>query len=281
MNFRTTPPSILNAQASAAPVVPGADHEAVALPVPIQAATDTTVYATKRRWSGVDVYVTTNGTTFQGPFGSNLYTSIVFLVFAVVGNNRTLVGSGRLSRDDASVGTPGTAKHVVSVRAAIASNFEVVMSTNDLGGGTIAANAIANVAVVASDEANSGKKNLGVVPCYCSALTGEFPALIGDVQIRRNPAAGSQVQQYVHGVNVANAGFGIRHLMLFDSSIAVVNGQRPLWTVALAADTSVAIEDDLLAQYRFRFGIVAAISTTPTLLTLGSVDELAYQLYFR
>lgn len=281
MNFRTAPASILNAQASAAPVVPGADHEAVALPVPIQASTDTTVYATRRRWSGVDVYVTTNGTTFQGPFASNLYTSIVFLVFAVVGNNRTLVGSGRLSRDDASVGTAGTAKHVVSVRAAIASHFEVVMSTNDLGGGTIAANAIANVAVVASDASNSGPKNLGVVPCFCSALTGEFPALISDVQIGRIFTAGSQVQQFVHGVNVANAGFGIRHLMLFDTTIPVVNGQRPLWTAALAADTSLVVEDDLLAQYRFRFGLRVAISTTPTLLTLGAAGDLAYQVYFR
>ncbi len=291
MNFRSTPQQALAADfrstpqqaggaaivAPAAPVV-ASDFEAATVQIGITSNQEIPVYSTKKRWRAVDVYVTLPGTFFQGPFISDLNPVVAIYVFAVVGSTRTLVGSGRLTRED-----QGIAKHVVSVHHALAEHFDVVFSAVSIGAGTIVGTRVVDVSILASDQAATPRPNVGVVPML-KVSAGQV-APIGSVQILKeipSLVAPTQGAVQIVGVYASNIVGAARFLHLFDQGAAVVNTQTPLFEFAVPPGAPGGYyESPGLSSFLFRNGVVAAISTTPRVLTLGAANDIDYQLYFR
>ena len=77
------------------------------------------VYTTKQTWSSIDVYMSLPpGSTFQGPFLSELNPSLGVLIYATSRGVRSLVASGRIGLEDEASRGVGP-KHVGCLHLAV------------------------------------------------------------------------------------------------------------------------------------------------------------------
>ncbi len=139
-----------------------------------------TVYTTQRRWQAVDVYIATNHQA------ASVISWITVGIYAVTRGIRSLVASGRVR----GAGVLTTASFVRAATARVqADKFEIALSRTGLPQDP--ANMLVQVAVVASDEANTNEAESvdGATPTDTSmsitavgfsgetAIPGEFVAL--------------------------------------------------------------------------------------------------------
>jgi hypothetical protein len=154
------------------------------------------VYATQRRWRGVDVYISQLG--LQGAMA--VFTVRVYAI--VPGGLRVLIETGRLGRFSEFLANiaPSAPLWVAAARAQ-ATYFEVTVELQqDSGGPTL--NGDVTVTVVASNEANPPPAWLGVLRLGVGVLANTITSLSIPnpelVELHAVPVVGVVAPRYLH-----------------------------------------------------------------------------------
>lgn len=221
------------------------------------------IYATQKRWRGVDVYLqTTNGAT-NG--------TIAVQIWANIRGMRTLVASARTFAT-----TPpgpvarrfGPGKRVCSVRV-FAENFEVVLAHD----GAWNANDTYQLLVVGTDEAVQDTNE----------IVGARSMQIGETLFGAAPQGllADNFPIELCSVEAANNSGALRWLMLFDQTTTPVNGDSPRHTFALPIGQSVFEAGPGLRTARYTRGLFLAPSTTGSVLTIAAANGVFANMWFR
>jgi hypothetical protein len=154
------------------------------------------VYATQRRWRGVDVYISQLG--LQGSF--SVFTVRVYAI--VPGGLRVLVETGRLGRfSEFGANIAPVAPLWVAAARAQATYFEVTVELQQDAGGPALTGDV-TVTVVASNEANPPPEWLGVLRLSPGASAGPLSSLSLPnpelVALHAVPAVGVAAPRYLH-----------------------------------------------------------------------------------
>lgn len=198
-------------------------------PYPID--TPTSVYKTKRRWSGIDVYA-----RILGSSGASLPYLRVW-IYALTGNDRALVGSGWLIVRDGATSR-------IAVARTIATNFEVVAELCSVG----VTHPTVSLSFVASDEC------LDVDPSDVAvSLTGGYISNAPAILPLLSPAAPNPAHflTQLTGAVVTNTTAAVLYWQAVDSATIPVLATAPLVSVAIPPKTTVWLGSEQLSGYRF------------------------------
>jgi hypothetical protein len=234
----------------------------------------TSVYATKKRWRAIDVYVETNYRPDTG-VGLDPADFLRIGIFSIARGVRTFLAGGCVRSETAYtfagvafIGDPGPQR--VAFARAQSDRFEVVVAR-----GTRPVNPlrdIANISIVCSDEANDeilpGQFDGAVQPTF-ALLNG------GAVATQGMAGHGMPIQMVaLHAINTSGA---VRYLQLLDGTVGPPPGTTQL-SFAIEAGRSIMIGEDALRAYR-PMNISTAQSSTP-IVTTASAD-VSYTFWAR
>jgi len=253
------------------PATARADYEGAWTRVIAPSNGSTTVFRTSRRWRGIDVFIAKP--TFDSPGAETLARIKIFAV--IEGMDRVLVATGIYRHPVVAANIPPS-RWVCGARVAC-DRFEVELSYNavPLNPGVD----MLDVGVIASDELVS-------LETIAGAPFSSGPELL-TFDVRRAPALAAGDPGYeivsVHATRAAAA--APRWLHIHDSNDptgAAILAQNPVFSFGLpAVGDTVFDASELLRTYRFKSGIVAAISTNGANTVLGAAGDLAWQVFFR
>ena len=249
------------------------DYEAANVSIQLASRAISPVYATKRRWSGVDVVIQ------PPPFAysmANAHNGISVFVWGVYQGLRALLGSGRFpgSYPPGQSANQQAAQQVVSVRNAVCDNFEVsyycpTTVPNLVGVGFMSAS------VIAADFTNTPIRDTGVMG-YNPAGTDEQPAmtdlaagLVIDPLFYPNPQP-----QSIVAIEKASS---TRWVQLFDGIVAPGAGAKPLWS-AVPGSYDIG---EILRGRRFPIGAILISSTDPQVYAADAAGNVVGSIYFR
>ena len=242
------------------------------------------VYTTKRTWSSIDVYMSLPpGSTFQGPFLSELNPSLGVLIYATSRGVRSLVASGRIGLEDEASRGVGP-KHVATARYYGGAIFDVqLMPRNQLVPG-----ASLQVGLLASNAGNDEDPTIGSISMSRagfvpgSGLETTVNTLIAE---QEGSAFGDRYQlMALHGINTNAAA---RYLQVIDVNASgdPVAGVIPMFSFPLSPigtpGSEIYIDQPMLRAWRFRRGLGVVVSSTPALVTLAAAGDIAFQAWYR
>jgi hypothetical protein len=225
-------------------------------------ATGFSVYTTKQRWAGADVYV-----SIQGGVAIVGGVYVRTWVYGITGSSRTLVDTGWLYSD----GTGKVARRVASARA-IAERFEVVAEVNFLG----ATMPTVNFAVVASDECLAVGPGDNAISLTGGVVVGSpvsIPAVVS-----------SNLASYatrLTGAVVTNTTAGALFWQAVDAaSVAAAAGLAPVVSITVPANATVLVPESILDGYRFGVrGCICGGSTTAATFTTAGAGAILQQVW--
>lgn len=265
-----------NERAKTRPSTKRADYEGGWQRVAVPSTGNVKVFATTRRWRGIDVFIAKP--TFDAAGANPL---LRFKIFAIVeGMDRVLVATG-IYKHNAPGGVIYNSTWVAGARCA-ADHFEVEMScsANPTNPGVDSV----DVGVIATDELVDLPPNLGACPIFDltqNMSTNRGPAFIA-------PLAGDPPFELVavHASRAAAA--ATRWFQLFDlatnNPVTLAAAGAPLLEFGMpnVGDTILRRGDELNAP-RFYTGITAAISSNGAAFSNAGVanGDVAWAYWFR
>lgn len=222
-----------------------------------------TIYTTKRRRTGVDVYVTFTNTVVPNP------TLIRIWVYAITGSSRSLVETGWFFEF-----TAGATQRVAAARA-IADRFEVVAQICLIAGAT----ALPDVLIQA--EASDWCLDIDPTDLAISlslVTQGDPMTMPPFVPAQANFAS---FLTRLTGAIVTNTTAAVLYWQAVDAAdVASANLAQPVVSVAVPAKTTVLVPSELLQGYRFgAFGCVCGGSSTPAFFTAAASGAILQQVW--
>ena len=241
----------------------GTDYESVVVPVAMPTNTTVKVWSSSRRWSAIDVSLSSKVAGFSATQGVN----IGIQVWAIMGSQRVLVQTGRFSNLEWQTRRP---VHVVSYRGC-AERWEVTLSFNFAP--TTNAD-IVEVGIVCSDApAISVPESIGAMSM--NSFTGRLSTGQGLSMVAVEGDALQLVA--IEGINASAAN---RFLNVHDLvSVAASVGAIPVISIRLPLNNALASPNPLhhlgvLSARRWWPLITVVMSTTANVTTLpGAVDS--------
>lgn len=222
------------------------------------------VYTTTKRWKGCDVWINVGDLVIPGP---QVVHALTVALFAIVQGVRTLVATGRYSREESVQGLK--TKQMIRYRGGIAEKFEVQFGINVL---TASPATIVQFAIMATDEALSvGEAEVeeagtiliaGLANGFAQADTDVAPLELRGVVASSAVALVAGTPRWLHVHDLATGGNPDTHAPLFSWSLTSGGGTffaRPTVT------------------HRFTSGIMAVISSTAAVTTSIGVEDSAVQ----
>jgi len=222
------------------------------------------VYATKRRWRAIDVFVATDFVD------ASTFGALMVAIYAISRGVRTLVAQGR---------TRATLGHRVASARVQCDKFEVVIGRDTA---PTAATQSATVTVIASDESEFSPLDEPQVGAVTVAPDGAMLAL----QVLQITPFGPLFPELValHAINPLAAGAANdRWLMIFDlTANPPPNGTAPMYQFYLPAGGAgdILLEADTFRFRRFTNRLTITSSSTPGTLTLAAA-AVRYGVWFR
>jgi hypothetical protein len=221
-----------------------------------------TLWKTSNRWRGCDVYVNLN---------QIINETLTIKVYAVTGNVRVLVASGRVWPGQRQIVggayVPPLPRWVAAARCG-ATQFEVTAETLSVGA---ALAGVFDVSVIASNDlveapGNVGSIMLPVAPQHNFNGGGGFGGLMHDVEIL--------------GIDgFQSAGAVVLYAMIFDEPRPIVNGDIPTLVYPLSNGTIGS--GNRIANIRYRAvqtNLTIGVSTTPLLFTASGNGSLVAEV---
>lgn len=231
----------------------------------------TAIFSTSRSWRGIEVFIQTD-------YLSGLNTGFLTVqIFAVVRNvGRVLVATGR-TRGTQIAGVQINGATRICAAQAACDSFDVVVSRT--GSPTIQAQTVA-ITCVAKDDVDTQQYDHyahtgGGIITPDPALTLRTVPLLGVVDSGIVPLE-------LVSLTATNGGAITRYLQVFDQAVAVVAGDRAIYSFAIDAGKSIYVDALSLRQRRFGAGIFGVgPSDAPIVYQAPAAADVGYNFSFR
>jgi hypothetical protein len=233
--------------------------------VQLPSNTEVTLFRTKRRWRGIDIYMPQPLNT--GPTGTARY---IVYVYAISNGIRALIAQG-VYQSQVDVGP----KWIASARA-IGDAFEVSAVFEPNSDST---SAPFQFSYLATDEClEETDRDVGVAQLATTLLVGSASFRVGS-NVAFTPEAGPGRE--LVALNLVNRTAGVLWAQALDATAPFFGGGAPIVSFLLPAGGSVYETSKRLRDWRYKNGLVVAASTTPDTCTLAGLNDAGINFWYR